>query len=206
MEFRKLGNEYWVHADGEISSSKALYFGNIEDAISTITGIREGKPTIYANMELSIFHSVFFSKENEFCLKVHNKGEYERVSIDSKAWDNDFGDFIGKSAIKDYNYVEYIGENGFESAYKECLAFKSLVRSLFDQDITLMVYNGHVYLLEYRFTSPEYRNFQSYEDRFLEEKYHNGAKKGAKRGLAKAQAMGRALDYICMEGRKGRKE
>jgi len=179
-----------------------MYFGDVDTAISTVTSIREGKPTIYGHMELSLYHDIFFSKENEFCLKVHNKGEYERADIGSQAWDNNFGDFIGKKAIRDYNYVEYKGKDGFESAYKDCLTFKSLIRSIFKQDITLMVYNGHVYLLEYRYENIANRGFREYEIDILESKYQNGVKKGTKKGLEKAQALGRKLDYLCTSRKK----
>lgn len=172
---------YYIMPDDK-DFEKSMFFTKVEQAIKAVTQICSGKKYKYRECTFQMFKSVYVCSEPEFGLKIHNKGDYERLG-------NKYNMYTEKRAIQDYNYIEYNGDCNFEIAYNKCLEMSRLLGAIFNQEITLMVYNGYVYNLRYMYKYVENRGNKSWENDAMTKKFQYGIKKHSKKGAEKSQSI-----------------
>jgi len=199
MKIQKYGREY-VLCKYDIRDKMKLVFSSKEKANFFLHIIKCKGEFKFEGAYIGLNRTTFKSGDpTDFCLKVSNKGAYEKTPIGNRIFDNDYSIYIRPDKIKpQYNYIEIKGDfDDFDWAYKKALDIKSKILYFTGQTINLFVFNNMVFILD----SKRHHGFSGIEY-MLENKYTQGAKKGCKRGLEKSQAMGRKLDYIASHRKK----
>ena len=88
----------------------------------------------------------------QFILKVENRGEYPVINEEGSYFNHDFDMYITGDRIRgEYSYIEYIGDDSFENQYKRAL--KSKIEILFKTgyDIEFFIFNNYVFLLKEKY-------------------------------------------------------